>query len=438
MEISIEKISNLERRISISIPAEEIDKKAIQKLENMKGKVKLPGFRPGKVPLSVVKQRFGDSARNEVIADVIRDSYFEALQKENLHPAGQPKIEPSLSKFGEPLNYTATLEILPEITSIKMEKVKIEKLSADVTDKDVEEMLQKLLKQHAAWNEVERGATNGDQMLIDFEGKINNETFQGGSAKDFKFELGSGMMLKDFEEALISAKAGDVKKFKIKFPKDYTDPNVAGKKADFEVTVHKVLAPELPKLDQDFFAKVGVKEGGEEALRAELRKNMQYQLEQAINNRFKNKLIDKLLEFNPIELPKILVDNEIARLQRHTKQQFAQYIRESSAEKLPDLPREELEKPAERNIRLALLSGKIIDQQDIKADPNAVRAKVEELAKNYKKPDEIIKWYYQDQKRLQEIESIIIEEEVMKYLESQVNVVEKKVDFQEAINPERA
>jgi trigger factor len=241
VETSVEKISNLERRIKVSIPAEEIDKKTMQKLESMKGEIKIAGFRPGKVPLSVIKQRFGNSARNEVIADAIRDSYFEVLTQENLHPAGQPHIEPSESKFGEPLKYSATFEILPEITLANMDGVKVEKLSSEVTDKDVEDMLQKLLKQHANWTEVDREAKKADQLVIDFEGKIKDESFKGGSAKDFKFELGAGMMLSDFEKPLIKAKAGEIKKFKLKFPADYTDTNVAGKKAEFEVTVHKVL-----------------------------------------------------------------------------------------------------------------------------------------------------------------------------------------------------
>ena len=434
METSVEKISNLERRIKVSIPADEIDKKTMQKLEGMKSKVKLSGFRPGKVPLSVVKQRFGNSARNEVIADAIRDSYFEILKQENLHPAGQPHIEPSASKFGEPLKYVATLEILPEIILASMDGVKVEKLTSEVTDEDVEDMVQKLLKQHANWTEVDRDSKNGDQVVIDFEGKIKNETFKGGAGKDFKFELGAGTMLSDFEKPLIGAKAGSNIKFKIKFPQDYTDKDVAGKKADFEVTVHKVLASELPKLDKEFFEKVGIKEGDEKTLRTELRKNMQHQLQHGIATHFKNQLVDKFLELNPIELPKVLVDNEISRLQNQMKQQFAQYT-SGSAEGLPDIPRTEVEKPAQRNVSLGLLSSKIIEQQNIKVDPKQVRAKVEELAATYEKPSDVINWYYQDKKRLTQIESLILEEQVMQELEKQVKVVEKKATFQEVLNP---
>ncbi len=425
MEVSVEKTSNLERRIKVTIPAEEIDQKTNKKLQELSGKVKLPGFRPGKVPMTVVKQRYGDSARQEIIADSIRDSYLEILKKENLRPAGQPQIQPNKSKFGDPLEYIATLEVLPEIKLANMEGVKIEKLTSEVTDQDLENMLQKLLKQHAKWNEVEREAQNGDNLIIDFEGKIKGEVFKGGSSKDFKFELGAGMMLKDFETPLAGHKAGESIEFKLKFPKNYTDGNVAGKKADFTVKVHKVLEPKLPEINAEFLKKVGITEGSEKALRDGLRKNMQLQLERAINSQFRNKLIDKLLELNPVEIPKVMLESEIRRLQQQAQQQFAQYTVNSLA----------VEDTAKRRVSLGLISSKIIEELKLKADPKQVKAKLEELAAGRENSAEIINWYYKNKEHLFEIEALVLEEQVMEKVQNQVKVEEKKVSFDEIINP---
>lgn len=425
MEVSVEKTSNLERRIKVTIPAEDIDQKTNKKLQEISGKVKLPGFRPGKVPMQVVKQRYGDSARQEIVANSIKDSYLEILQKENLRPAGQPQIQPNKSKFGDPLEYIATLEVLPEIKLANMEGVKIEKLTSEVIDQDLENMLQKLLKQHAKWNEVERGAQNGDHLVIDFDGKIKGEAFKGGSSKYFKFELGAGMMLADFEKPLEGHKAGDNVTFKLKFPKDYTDGNVAGKKADFEVKIHKVLEPKLSEINTEFLKKVGITEGGEKALRDELRKNMQLQLERAINAQFRNKLIDKLLELNPVEIPKVMLESEIRRLQQQAQQQFAQYTVNSIA----------VEDTAKRRVSLGLISNKIIEEQGMKADPKQVKAKLEELTRGQDNQSEIINWYYKNKEHLFEIEALVLEEQVMEKIQNQVKVEEKKVSFDEIMNP---
>ncbi|MCK4609136.1 MAG: trigger factor, partial [Gammaproteobacteria bacterium] len=406
-------------------------------IDSMKGKVKLAGFRPGKVPLAIMKKQFGSSVRQEVIADLMQETYIETIKNENLTPAGHPTIDAEDSEFGKPLSYNATVEVLPEIKLNNLDKQKIEKFSTTITDTDFEEMLQKFQKQHAEWKEVERGVQQKDQLLVDFEGKIKNEVFKGGSGKDFKFELGAGTMLEDFEKPLIGAKAGETKEFKLKFPKDYSDAGVAGKKADFSVTVHKIFEAELPKLDDaDFLQKVGIKEGGEPALRDELRKNMQRQLEQAINSKFKEALIGKMLELNPIDLPKVLIENEITRLQQQMKQQFAQYTG-GSTDGLPDLPGEEFAKSATRNVKLGLLSNKLIDDEKIIVDPAQVRAKIEELAATYDDPEAFISWYSKNDAQLAEIESIILEEELMKRLENQANVVEKKTTFQEVIKPKQ-
>lgn len=427
MEVEVEKISKLERRIKVSIPAQDIDDKTYKKLQKLAGKVKLAGFRPGKVPFSVIKQRFGDSTRQEVITDVIENSYFQILKEKNLKPAGSPHIEPSKSEFGEPLNYTIKLEVLPEFTLVDMKGVEVEKLMCEITDQDVENMLQKFLKQYAEWNEVDRLAQLGDQLVIDFEGKIKKKPFKGGSGKEFRFELGSGAMLSDFEEPLLGTKAGEIIKFKVKFPKDYSDADVAGKKAEFEVKVNKVLEAVLPQLDDKFFEKIGIKEGGERELRAKLRDNMRRQLEFSINTQFKNKLIEKLLDLNPIELPNILVDNEIRRLQNH----FQRQLGKNSA--LPS--REEFEETARKNVAIGLILNEIIKKEQIKVDSERVKARIESLAAGYKNPHEVIKEYYQNKQYMHEIESLVLEDQVMENVQNQVKIVERNVSFDEAINP---
>ncbi|KPJ67894.1 MAG: hypothetical protein AMJ43_02815 [Coxiella sp. DG_40] len=427
MEVVVENVSELERRIKVSIPAQDIDDKTIKKLEELKSKVKLAGFRPGKVPFSVIRQRFGNSTRQEVISDVIENSYFEILKEKNLKPAGPPHIEPSESKFGEPLNYTIKLEVLPEFTLAEMKEVKVERLVSKVTEQDIENMLQKLLKQFAEWNKVDRAAQIGDQLVIDFEGKIKGHTFKGNSGRDFKFELGSGTMLKGFEESLIGNKAGDIVKFKIKFPKDYTDTNVAGKKVDFEVKIHKISEAKLPKLDKDFFKKVGIKDGGEQELRAKLRENMEKQLDFTLNALFKNKLINKLLELNPIEVPNVLVNSEVHRLRNQAKQRFG--------ENSPLLTEKEFEKTARKNVAIGLILNKIIETQQIKVDSERVKARIESFASGYKNPNEVIKEYYQNKQYLREIESLVLEEQVIEKIQSQVEIVEKNISFEEAINP---
>jgi trigger factor len=427
VEVKVENISKLGRRIKVAIPAQDIDDKTVKRLQKLTNKVKLAGFRPGKVPFSMIKQRFGNSTRQEVIADLIENSYFEILKEKNLKPAGPPHIEPSESEFGEPLKYTVELEVLPEFALVDMEGVEVEKLVSEVTDQDVENMLQKLLKQYAQWSEVDCAAQLGDQLVIDFEGKIKKKPFKGGSGTDFRFELGTGAMLSDFEKPLLGAKAGEIIKFKIKFPKDYSDTNVAGKKADFEVKVHKILTAVLPKLDDKFFEKIGIKEGGERELRTKLRENMKQQLDFSINAQFKNKLIDKLLELNPIELPNVLVDNEIRRLQNRSQQQLG--------ENSPSLPKEKFEEIARKNVAIGLILNEIIKEHQIKVDSERVKARIESFASGYKNPHEVIKEYYQNKQYLQEIESLVLEEQVMERIQNQVRIVERNVSFEEAINP---
>lgn len=433
MEFTVENISNLERRIKVSIPAIEIDTKTEKKLNELTKKVKLQGFRPGKVPLSVVKQRFGKDARQEILADAIQTSYFEVLDKEKLRPAGQPKIEPQESDFGKPLEYVATFEVYPEIKLHSLAGVKVEKLKSEVTDKNLDDMLERLRKQRAEWKEVKRAAKTGDQLEIDFEGSIKGEKFEGGSSKNFKLELGVGSMLEGFEKPLIGAKAGDEVELKVKFPKDYHGKDVAGKKAEFVVKVHKISESKLPEVNAKFLEQMGIKKGGIEELRKKMRTNMEQQLAQAETKKFKDKVMDKLLKLNPIEVPKVLVENEIARLQQQAKQQFIQYTGRKEAD-VPDLPREEFAENAKKRVTLGLLLAKMVEQDNLKADPAKVKAKIEELAKGYKDSAEVVKWYYNNKEYMAEIESLVLEEQTFDKLYKEIQPEEKQVSYEEIVN----
>lgn len=434
MKVTVENVSSLERRITVSIPAKDIDAKTEKKLKELGKTAKLAGFRPGKVPFDVIKQRYGDSARADVIGDEIQASYIETLTKEKLQPAGQPHIDTNKSTFGEPLEYTATFEVYPEIKLKELTGQKLDKLTAKLADKDVDNMIEKLRQQRAEWVETKRAAKVGDQAVIDFEGKIKGELFEGGSSKDTKFELGAGTMLEDFDKGVQGAKAGDTINVKVKFPKDYHGKDVAGKTADFAITVHKVLESKLPEIDAEFLKAFEIEKGGVTALKKMIQENMEKQLEQAVRRKFKDTVIDKLLELNPMELPKALIDNEIEHLQKQTKQQFMQYTGQDNVDKLPDLPREQFEEEAKKRVSLSLILSEFIQQHKLQADKEKVKNKINEMAAGYKNPDEVVKWYYNSKENLAQIESVVLEEQVFEELMQQVTPEEKVVSYEDVIN----
>ena len=432
MEVTVEKVSNLKRKMTVIVPADEVDKKANLKLEELAGKVKLAGFRPGKVPFKVVKERYGQSARDDVVNNLLSATYFQALEQEKLNPAGQPVIEPSDSEFGKPFKYVASFEVYPEIKLTELADVKLEKLLAEVTEQDIDAAVQKMCKQHVTWEDVERSAQDGDQLVIDFTGTIKGEEFEGGSAKEFKLELGAGKMLPDFEKGLQKVKAGDDTKFKVKFPKDYSDGGVAGKKAEFVIKVHKVQEGKLPEMDQEFFEKIGIREGGEAKLREKIKEHMDRELEEMLRSKYKKQVLDKLLELNPLELPGVLVESEIASLQNQMKQQYAQ-MTNKKPEEIPDSPRDYFVKDAERRVHLGLVLSEMVKVHKIKVEEAELKTKIREMAAGYDKPDEFVEWYCSDKRRLGAVESVVLEEKMIADLQNQVVVTEKKVSYDEAV-----
>ena len=432
MQVSVESTSALERRLTIGVPAERIESEVTKRLQQTARRAKVPGFRPGKVPMSVIRQRYEDSARQEALGDLIQSSFYEAIVAEKLNPAGAPSVEPKVFEKGKDLEYVATFEIYPEIQVAGFEGITVERPQAEVSEADVDNMLDILRKQNTRFEAVERAAENGDQLNIDFVGKIEGEAFAGGSAKGTALVLGSGRMIPGFEDALVGAKAGEERVITPTFPEDYQNLELAGKTAEFTVTVNAVAAPVLPELNEQFFALFGASEGGLEGFRAEVRKNMERELRQAIKSKVKNQVMEGLLAANPVELPKALVANEVQRLRVQAVQQFGGNI------KPEQLPAELFEEQAKRRVSLGLILAEVVKQAELKPDDARVRELIEEMASAYQEPEQVVAWYYKNEQQLGEVRSVVLEEQVVDTVLQKAKVTDKPVSYEEAVKPAAA
>lgn len=426
MQVKVDKLSKLERKMNVTIPGNSVDEKVTVRLNELSKTISLKGFRKGKVPVAIVERKYGKDVRYEVVEKIMRETLFEALSKEKLVPAGTPKVEPKSMEAGKPFEYEALFEIYPDVRVGKYDKIKLTKRTSKITAKDVDDVLEKLRKQHATWKVVDRKSKAGDQLTIDFEGRVKGELFDGGTAEGFKIELGAGRMLADFEKSLLGVKTGDKISAKVKFPKDYHSSDLSGKKAEFAITVHEVAEPELPEFNDELAKTLGMKEGGIDALKKDVRRNLQREAEQESESQFKEALLGEIVKANPLELPKVLIEQEIDRLQKQAKDQMA-----ASSQSAGDLPRDRFEDDARRRVALGLLLNEAIKQADMKADVGAVRKKVEEFAGRYGSPEEVIQWYYADKQRLSEVESLVLEEEILKRICDEAAIAEKQVSYEE-------
>ena len=432
MQVSVESTSALERRMTIGVPAERIETEVTKRLQQTARRAKVAGFRPGKVPMNVIRQRYEDSARQEALGDLIQATFYEAIVEQKLNPAGAPSVEPKTFEKGKDLEYVATFEVFPEIQLAGFDGIAVERLQADVADSDVDNMLEILRKQNTRFEAVERAAEDGDQLNIDFVGKIDGEAFAGGSAKGTALVLGSGRMIPGFEDALVGVKVGEERVITPTFPADYQNLDLAGKAAEFTVTVNSVSAPQLPELNDDFFALFGVKEGGMDGFRAEVRKNMERELRQAIKSKVKNQVMEGLLAANPVEVPKALIGNEVNRLRVQAVQQFGGNIK-------PDqLPAELFEEQAKRRVVLGLIVAEVVKQSELKADEARVRELIEEMASAYQEPQQVVAWYYKNDQQLNEVRSVVLEEQVVDTVLQKAKVTDKAVSYEEAVKPAEA
>lgn len=432
MQVSVESTSALERRMTIGVPAERIEAEVNKRLQQTAQKAKIPGFRPGKVPMSVIRQRYEADARQEALGNIIQASFYEAVVEQKLNPAGQPSVEPKVFEKGKDLEYIATFEVFPEFEVTGLDTIAVERLSAEVADADLDKMLEVLRKQNTRFEVTERAAQNEDQLNIDFVGKVDGEEFAGGSAKGTQLVLGSGRMIPGFEEGLVGAKAGEERVLTLTFPEDYQNLDLAGKTAEFTVTVNTVSEPKLPELNEEFFAQFGIKETGLEGFRAEVRKNMERELRQAIKSKVKNQVMEGLLAANPIEVPKALLSSEVDRLRVQAVQQFGGNIK-------PDqLPAELFEEQAKRRVVLGLILAEVVKQFDLKPDEDRVREMIQEMASAYQEPEQVVAWYYKNDQQLNEVRSVVLEEQVVDTVLQKAKVTDKSVSYEEAVKPVEA
>ncbi|SFB47291.1 trigger factor [Azotobacter beijerinckii] len=429
MQVSVESTSALERRLTIGVPVERIETEVNKRLQQTARRAKIPGFRPGKVPMNVIRQRYEESARQEALGDLIQASFYEAVLEQKLKPAGAPSVEPKVFEKGKDLEYVATFEVYPEFEVTGLEGIAVERLQAEVAESDVDNMLEVLRKQNTRYKQVERDAQNSDQLNIDFVGKIGGEAFAGGSATGALLVLGSGRMIEGFEAGLVGAKTGEERVLSLTFPEDYQNLDLAGKVAEFTVTVNAVAEAELPELNAEFFALFGIAEPSLDAFRAEVGKNMERELRQAIKSKVKAQVMDGLLAANPIEVPKALIESEVNRLRVQAVQQFGGNI------KPEQLPADLFQEQAKRRVVLGLIVAEIVKQFEIKPDEAKVRALIEEIASAYQEPGQVIAWYYGNEQQIGEVRSVVLEEQVVDTVLQKANVTDKAVSYEEAVKP---
>ena len=425
MQVSIESGEGLERRMTVKLPSEQLDKEVDKRLKRIAQTARLDGFRPGKVPLAIIKKRYSGSVRQEVFGELIESTFYDALKQQDLKPAGEPKIEPIDAKVHDGPGYTAVFEVFPEFDLADMSGVSIRRPVARVTDEDIEFMLEKLKKQRVTWTHVERPANHGDQVKISFKGKIDGETFKGGEADDLPLVLGSKSTIDGFEDGLIGASAGESRKLDLSFPDNYAEQGLAGKAVVFDVTVGEVSEPLLPEIDGEFAKSFGIADGSTETLREDIRASMDRELQQRIRGRLKSQVMDALLDANKFELPGILVDKEISRMQERAQAQASGVKPAGNME----LPRELFEKQASRALALGLIINKIVAKNNIEVDADRVRETVETAAAEYEDPDEVINWYYGNRDRLATIELKVLEDQVVDWLIEQVRVEDEPTSF---------
>jgi trigger factor len=432
MQVSVETTTGLERKVSISIPSNDINSEIQKRLQQLSKTQRMAGFRPGKIPLTVIRKRFGPAVKNEVLQEAMSRSFYAAIQQEKIQPAGQPMLEAGdLEK--ESFEFTATFEVFPEVSLADFSKLSIEKPEAEITDKDIDKMVENLQKQKGTWATVKRMAKKDDKVTIDFEGTIDGEVFEGGKAENFDLILGSDSMIPGFEKQLLKIKAGEERDITVTFPDDYQAKEVAGKEAIFAIKCQKVEGLKLPEIDDEFVKEFGVEEGGIENLKEEIRKNMQRELDAKLRAMTKNVVFDALQKDNQIELPKPLIDREIEMLKQQALQQFSQG--RNTPVDMPDLPGAIFEEQAKTRVSLALLVNQVITENDLKVDADRVKETVESMASAYDEPEQMVNWFYSNTEQLQQVESSVMEDQVAEFILDKAKVKTKKMSFEDVMTP---
>ena len=433
MQVSVSKQGKLGRQMKVEVSNDDIEKYVEQRLKKLSRNAKVDGFRKGKIPMTVMKERYGAQVRGEILSDSIQSSLVEALSQEKLNPVVMPRITNTQFTPGKPLVYTAEFEVYPEIKLKPFKKIKVEQLTAEISDKDFKETLDNIRQQNKEWKSVERAVQESDRVDINFVGKIDDKEFDGGKAENFKLELGQKRMIPGFEEGIVGMTLNSEKIVPVTFPTDYKDEKLAGKKADFTLTLNGVEESVLAELDDAFAERMGIANGGIEKLESEVRLNMQRELEQAIKADTKKRVMEALYSQNKLELPKAAIDSEIDRLQKQAEQQFGKHM---ALDGVKDKSNDVFEKEAERRVALGLIMSNIVEEHGIKVDAVRVRTMIESIAEAYQKPDDIVKMYYNDNKNLASIESLVLEDMVVETILAEAKVSDKATSFSEVIKPQ--
>ncbi|CEG57415.1 trigger factor [Legionella fallonii] len=436
MQVSVETLKGLERKITVSVPTEKVEEEVSLRLKNLARKVKVDGFRPGKVPMDVVKNRYSDSVREEVAREMVQSTLYEALQKNELVPAGYPNVEPEQLEKGKDFVYTATFEVMPVFEVNELNQAAVELTRSEVTDKDVSDMLDKLREQNKVWTEVSHAVKKDDKVVIDFQGFLDDKPFDGGTAEGYELVIGSGSMIPGFEDGIIGGKKDKPFDIKVKFPEDYGHKDLAGKETTFKITIQKVMEGQLPELDDAFAEKFNIKEGGIDALTKDIKNNMTRELERRVGMMNREKLFDKLMELNPIDLPLALIDKEIEHLKHDMYHRLFGHEHRDD-EQIPDFPRELFEEQAKRRVHLGLLFSEYVKKHQITAEKDKVEAMIDKFATAYENPDELRAWYQSSKEHLAEIEALVMEEIVADKIAADAKIKHKNMDYDSVMNPKK-
>ena len=436
MQVSVETLKGLERKVTVSVPTEKVEEEVSLRLRNLARKAKVAGFRPGKVPMHIVTSRFSDGVREEVAREMVQSTLFEALQKNELIPAGLPQVEPEQIESGKDFKYTAVFEIFPQITINELNQDEIELIHCEVKDSDIDDMIKKLQEQNKDWHEVSRDAAQGDKAVIDFKGFVDDVAFAGGSSENYEIVLGSGSMIPGFEDGIIGGKIEEPFDITVKFPEDYNHQELAGKEARFNITIHKVMEGKLPELNDDFVLKFNIKEGGIDALRKDIVDNMVRELERRVSSMNRERIFDKLLEKNTFDLPVALIDKEIEHL-KHDMYHRLFGNEHSENETIPDFPRVLFETQATRRVHLGLLFSEYVKVHELVADKARVDAMIEKFASAYESPEELREWYQDSKERRSEVEALVMEDLVAEKISENAKIIKKETSYDEVMNPKK-
>lgn len=430
MKVSIETLGSLERRLTITLPSEGFEEQITTRLKDAAGRVRLPGFRPGKVPMKEVRRRFGPSVRAEVAGELMQSSFVEAIEQEQFSPAGQPKLDVVKMEPGIDFEYTATFEVFPSVSLKPFGDISVRRPGAEIGDADIDKMVETLREQRRHFTVVERAAAEGDQVKIDFEGRKDGELFDGGSGEDTTFVIGAGQMIEDFDKSVRGLSAGESQTFPATFPEEYHSEELKGQTVEFSVTVKEVAEERLPELDAEFFEGFGVDDGDPEKFRAEVRSNMERELAGAVKNQVKSQVLEQLNELHELQLPQALVHSEVHAL----KDQMLQQMRMYGGGSLPDLDDALFEDEAQRRVKTGLLVNEIISANELKADGDAVRARVEEMAAPYDDPQQVVSYYYGNPQQLQQVEFAVLEDAVIDFVLDAASVEEVIAGYDEVVS----